>query len=65
MSVYSNLHSAQEPEDLNYVEFEGDFSCSTTGCSGSSERAMYFMNKQVLAWQCEFGHKSVSKDVKL
>ncbi len=65
MSVYSNLGSTPEPEDLDYVEFEGDFMCATSNCKGSSEKAMYFMDKQILAWKCEFGHKSVSKDIKL
>lgn len=65
MSVYANLNSGSEPEDMDFVEFEGDFMCTHTGCRGSSMKALYFMSKQILSWQCEFGHKSVSKDIKL
>ena len=54
---------APKKQDLNYDEWEGQFSCSTYRCNGYAKVARYFTKQRLLTWECQEGHISRLEDV--
>lgn len=60
---FESLGSKVKPQDAEYDEWSGQFSCMTAGCNGYSKIAKYIRSLRVLTWQCENGHISRIEDI--
>jgi hypothetical protein len=60
---FESLSPKVKPQDVEYDEWGGQFSCQTPRCNGYATVARYLKKQHLLTWQCQEGHISRMEDV--
>lgn len=48
----------KEQQGETFDTWEGQFSCQHRGCLGWANLARHYPDKQLLLWDCQWGHES-------
>lgn len=65
MSFFDALGPSKKPEQPQFEEVSGRFTCQRDGCWEAAHEAKYFEDALLLTWRCPAGHLSKIMDFEL